>query len=318
MLQSLTKNNKSSTSDTTQLSADPRIFDYTIAVTKQNVDEIKKGLPLMYVDPVAKSGKKKRRTGKELLPPLQWLICGKGCRHGPILACYQDPNIDDPGSKRCCCICMVNTYFQEGTLGSPPSLHGIPLSITLAYEQHMSTIEGVKKQRKQGKYGKLSVERLQDLMTDITNWRSNLLFQMSDNSFFHVKMLLSDKAIGAISDKIRCLGVTEYDLKDILRPCGYSFPTSSLNIHIPSLTTCINESLKRSQPPPSNLAKKVNAVRGVSVLRPVPNLPNYRPSARRESKTSSSGQHNAVNNWPIPPVIPRVPLAELPSQDHRI
>ena len=155
-------------------------------------------------------------------------------------------------------------------------------------------------------------------MTDITNWRSNLLFQMSDNSFFHVKMLLSDKAIGAISDKIRCLGVTEYDLKDILRPCGYSFPTSSLNIHIPSLTTCINESLKRCQPPPSNLAKKVNAVRGVSVLRPVPNLPNYRPSARRESKTSSSGQHNVVNNWPIPPVIPRVPLAELPSQDHRI
>jgi hypothetical protein len=315
MLQSLTKNNKSSTSDTNQSSADQRTFNYTIAVTEQTMDEIKKGLPLMYVDPVGKSGKKKRRTGKELLPPLQWLICGKGCRHGPILACYQDPNIHEVGSKRCCCTCMVNTCIQEGTLGSPPSLHGIPLSITLAYEQHMSSIEGVKKQRKQAKHGKLSAERLQDLMTDITNWRSNLAYQISDNSFFHIKMLLSDKAIGTIRDKIRCLGVTEDDLKDILRPCGYSFPTSSLNIHIPSLTTCINESLKRSQPPPSNLAEKVNAARGVSVLRPVPKLPNYKPSARRESKKSSSGQDNAVNSWPVPSVIPRVPLAELSSQD---
>lgn len=315
MLQSLTKNNKSSTSDINQSSADQRTFDYTIAVTEQTMDEIKKRLPLMYVDPVGKSGKKKRRTGKELLPPLQWLICGKGCRHGPILACYEDPNIHEVGSKRCCCICMVNTCIQEGTLGSSPSLHGIPLSITLAYEQYMTSIECVKKQRKQVKYGKLSAERLQDLMTDITNWRSNLAFQISDNSFFHVKMLLSDKAIDTIRHKIRCLGVTEDDLKAILRPCGYSFPTSSLNIYIPSLTTCINESLKRSQPPSSNLVEKVNAARGVSVLRPVPKFPNYKPSAREESKTSSSGQHNAVNSWPVPPVIPRVPLAVLPFQD---
>jgi len=49
MLQSLTKNNKSSTPDTNQSSADQRTFDYAIAVTEQTMDEIKKGLPLMYI-----------------------------------------------------------------------------------------------------------------------------------------------------------------------------------------------------------------------------------------------------------------------------
>jgi hypothetical protein len=222
-------------------------------VTEETWPVIQGFLPMMYHGPALnKKGKKKTKIESVLVPGVKWTACTLGCRQRALLACFADEKIffDNPSPD--CDNCMVEHLLSSGQINNPPTIHKIPLSITLAYEPYrqQTSEEIVKKPQASKTRGPtVNEKRLDILVADLQKWRKLIL--SPTQSYLHPTMILGDPAIGMIKKHVREIAKEE-DLKEVLGKCGtggrsgHRFPESLLTPYISDLFAAVVRSLASS------------------------------------------------------------------------
>ena len=298
-------------------------------VTEETWPAIQGFLPMMYHGPALNTkGNKKTKIESVLVPGVKWTACTLGCRQRALLACFADEKIffDNPSPD--CDNCIVEHLLSNGQIDNPPTIHKIPLSITLAYEpyrqQTLASEDIVKKPQASKTRGPtVNEKRLDILVADLQKWRKLIL--SPTQSYLHPTMILRDPAIGMIKKHVREIAKEE-DLKEVLGKCGtggrsgHRFPESLLTPYISDLFAAVTRSLASSillqaakprKPVPRPKATASHLRRPISkpaclertVLDIIIPMPAYRPgfvTARSSLPTSSMATH-------------RPPLAEIQS-----
>ena len=113
-------------------------FCYTLPVSKETEPIFKKALPDIYASPTKKASE--THSESNLPAGVHWVLQTDGCRQQPFLVVFQDPEMmracETPGG---CCQCHMHHLRETNAVDSPPTLHGIPFTITLAYQTHFQT-----------------------------------------------------------------------------------------------------------------------------------------------------------------------------------
>lgn len=342
-----TKNPKSVSPTETQSSTanDDIDFHYTLPVSKETEPIFKKALRDIYTSPNKKDSDS--HSESKLACGVHWVVQNEGCRQQPFLVAFKDPEwmrtCDNPGCDRC----LLRHLIETNAVDSPPTLHGIPFTVTLAYQQHIKTpIDKSRKKRKQTKHT-ISIDRMAKLIADIKTWRKEALSDWAKRfPEMTVQIAFPDSRIVTLAGKVKNIG-SEDDLIAALKECGYSIPASFITAYTKDLYSCISNCLKESHPPPQ-LQDQFDQAAGRAVIRdrpaepraapvstisqstqstpsivpcpqqqaPVPSMVNPIPSIVKQYTTTSRMPH-----WPVPSISPnlpipqRVPLAEKHETD---
>jgi hypothetical protein len=274
--------------------------DYSLPVTEENMPAIKEFLSELYSGP--KKGALPQEAEAKLAPGIRLTIKTTGCRHRAILTSFNDPIIFYINPDPDCDNCHVQRLIETDNLGNPPTVHGIPLAITVAYEPYLPTMAETQapKPRNAPLGEPINSERLEILTLDIRTWLSDVTAKMkAKRPYLSASMIFSEKAITTIRSKVRHIKNAD-DLRNILHTCGYRFPLSPLNAYVESLFACIEQSLQASEhlQPQKQLVKKPKMAAPMPKSNPrsscVPIIP--------VPKASSLPQ------WPIPATRPEALL----------
>lgn len=303
-------------------------FRYTLPVCKDTKPIFEGVLPEIYAGPTKKALAENACESK-LVPAINWTLQNDGCRMQPILVAFDD----DEMMKTCqhpigCDKCVMKRLIETNATESPPSLHGIPFTITMAYKAYQNSVPDKVPRKRKAPSRTIVPERIAKLVEDIKAWREDALKDLAKGlAGMTVKIIFPDDKIAAIATKAKHIW-NEGDLIAALKECGYSLPESFISAYTEDLHDCIRRSLEQSQPPPQleqqlrqaarcprTLVSSVPVVRS-NVAAPVhlksplfcPELPNA---------TGTHPSFNSVPRWPIPPptsvmpvVATRTPLAE--------
>jgi len=192
---------------------------FELPVTEETWTTIQEFLPMMYYGPtLSKKGRKKVKNESVLVPGVKWTANTSGCRHRPILAAFQDSKIFFDNLTPDCDNCMVKHLLDIGQINNPPTLHGIPLAITLAYLPYrQQTSDDIVNKPSKTRGPPVNEQRLNSLIAYLQNWRKRII--SPTQSYLHPTMILGDEAIQMIRKHVREIA-TEEDLKEVLGKCG--------------------------------------------------------------------------------------------------
>ena len=116
--------------------ADDDEFRYMLPVSKKTEPIFRKALPDIHAGPP----KSATHSESKLTAGNHWVVQTDGCRQQPFLVTFQDPEMmmqcETPGG---CCRCRMCQLIETNAVDSPPTLHGIPFTITLAYQTYIQT-----------------------------------------------------------------------------------------------------------------------------------------------------------------------------------
>jgi len=242
----------------------------------------------------------------------------------------------------------MRRLVETNTVDSPPTLHGIPFTITLAYQTHIQTsTDKTRKKRKQTKHT-IATDRMNKLIADIKTWRKEALSDwVKQFPEMTVQIGFPDSRIVALAGKVKNIG-REDDLIAALKECGYSIPASFITAYTKNLFCWISNSLKKSHPSPqlqdqfdqaagrivqqvrpaelqaaqmaSDISQSTHSTPSIlpcpQQRAPVPGIVNPVPSIVKQHTATSRIPH-----WPVPssrptlPIPQRVPLAEKHDSD---
>src|SRR5271154_5229420 len=321
--------------------ADNDEFRYTLPVSKETKPIFMKALPDIYAGPAQGV----THSESKLVAGNHWVVQTDGCRQLPFLVAFEDPEMmiqcETPGG---CDRCRMRQLIETNAVDSPPTLHGIPFTITLAYQAHVQTIQtstdNVRKKRKQTMHT-IPTDRMHKLIADIKTWRNETLVDFAKKfPDLTVQIVFPDSKIVVIAGKAKNMG-SEGDLIVALKECGYSIPESFISSHTKDLYHCISSSLKESHPLPQ-LQEQFDRAAGrvVKQCRPAEPHSAQRPSTMNPSAQSTLSiptpqqqenqlssiinpppQHAAASripHWPVPsiPAIPPVPQCVPLAEKH--
>lgn len=298
---------------------DDDVFSYTLSVSKETESNFRKALPDIYAGPTKKA--QASSSESNLTVGLHWVVQTEGCREQPFLVAFDDPEM----MERCggCDRCRMRHLNETGAVDSPPTLHGISFTITVAYRAYMQT--STDKPRKKRKHAKqtISEDRMDKLISDIKTWRQEALNGLvSRFAELTVQIVFPDKRIVAIADKTKNIGSKE-DLIGALQECGYAFPESVIFSYTEDLYRCISDSLKDNHPPSQLKEQFDRAANPVVKQRYSTESEAVQPvSAIRQSTQSTSSIPLHLQRAPIPTIVkpipqntpaPRIPNWPIPS-----
>jgi superfamily II DNA/RNA helicase len=179
-----------------------------------------------------------------------------GCRHKVLMALFDDPDTfgkDDIESEftSCCDIC-IKAALDAGLIVECPVIHGISVSIGLAFQMtksHLDRPDEVDPVNKEkildaplpAKRVRISTARIAKVETDVRAWRMGIATKVIPEY-----RVLSEKAISKIVKAVRSKEPTEALIREALEGSGISVMTSGIRNHIPALVNVIFDSLARS------------------------------------------------------------------------
>ena len=309
-------------------------FRYTLPVSRETEPIFRKALPDIYASPTKKACD--THSESNLTAGVHWVVQIDGCRQQPFLVAFNDPEMmrtcDVPGG---CDKCRLRQLMETDAMDSPPTLHGIPFIITLAYQQYIETsTDKSRKKRKQTKHT-ISTDRMDKLIADIQAWRKEALQDwVKPFPEMTIQIAFPDSRIVALAGKVKNVQ-SEDDLITALKECGYSIPASFITAYTKDLYSCISNSLKESHPLPQlqeqfdkaagRISHRCRPVEpqaaGVSIsTRNIQSAPSMAPAPQQQAQVPSIDNRDAPASrtpyWPIPSIPPtppsaqRVPLAE--------
>jgi len=202
-----TKDPKSVSPTETQSSTadDDTEFCYTLPVSKETEPIFKKALADIYAAPTKKASDS--HSESNLACGVHWFLQTDGCRQQPFLVAFKDPEMmrtcDDP----CCDKCLMHPLMETDSMDSPPTIHGIPFTITLVCQQHIETsTDKSRKKRKQTKHT-ISTDRMDKLIADIKTWRKEALTDwVKPFPGITVQFAFPDDRIDALAGKVKNVG----------------------------------------------------------------------------------------------------------------
>jgi hypothetical protein len=315
-------------------------FRYTLSISKETEPIFKRALPDIYAGPTKKA--LATHSESNLPAAVHWVIQTEGCRQQPFLVAFQDPEMmrecDSPGG---CDRCCMRHLAETNAIDSPPILHGIPFTITLAYQTDIQTPTDKPRKKRKLRMRTITTDRMDKLVADIKSWRKETLDDFSKRFALPVEIVLPDYKVAAIAGKMKNVG-SEDDLIAALKECGYSIPASFISPYTKDLFFCISNSLQESHPSPQ-LQERFDQAAGlvanqchpaqsvaaqeISVIspsaQPTPSIPPFvtqqqhdAPSVNNLLPRPEQTATSRIPNWPIPSLPPishfpqRVPLAE--------
>jgi len=183
-------------------------------------------------------------------PQLYLTLNTHGCRHQALLTIFDDPNIQAEHND-CCDCCIVQKQLQDGTIANPFTIHGVPLTMTVAYQNYMrSTGVSTDKDKKPSRPPLrpiVSAECKANLSTALRCWRNETWDKISTETqyrpYLNARYFLREDMIGAILEDIRKISSVE-DLQTTLETCGYRCPEGLLTGHLPALFNAIEKCLE--------------------------------------------------------------------------
>ena len=327
-----TKNSTSVSPTEAQVSTtdDDGNFRYTLPVSRETEPIFRKALPDIYASPTKEASD--THSESNLTAGVHWVVQIDGCRQQPFLVAFSDPEMmrtcDLPGG---CDGCRMSQLMETNAMDFPPTLHGIPFTITLAYQQYIETsTEKSRKKRKQTKHT-ISTGRMDKLIADIQAWRKEALQDwVKQFPEMTIHIAFPDSRIVALAGKVKNVQ-SEDDLITALKECGYSIPASFITAYTKDLYSCITNSLKESHPLPQ-LQEKFDEAAGrishrchpaepqattVSIsTRNIQSAPSMAPAPQQQAQVPRDVPTSRTPYWPIPSIPPtlpstqRVPLAE--------
>jgi len=237
--------------------------------------------------------------------------------------------------------------METKAVDSPPTLHGIPFTITLTYQKHIKTSTDKSRKKRRPAKHTISTDRMDKLIGDIETWRNKALRHwVKQFSEITAKFVFPDSRIVMLAHKVKNIG-SEDDLIAALQECGYSIPGSFMTEYTSGLYSCISNSLKESHPQPQ-LQEQFDQAAGRVVkggcpaeqqaapISPIsqstPSTPSILPCPQQRAPVPGSvnlipsivKQHTLtlwIPHWPIPSIpqtlpFPQcVPLAEKPCSE---
>jgi superfamily II DNA helicase RecQ len=324
--QTKTKNSKGTLPSEIQSStADNDEFQYTLPICTETEPIFRKALLDIYAAPTKKA--LISHSESNLVHAIHWVVQTEGCRQKPFLVAFDDTEMmtgcEIPGG---CDRCLMNHLMETNQVDSPPSLHGIPFTITLTYQTYLQTsVDKPRKKRKAAAYT-ISTNRMDKLVADIKSWREKNLQHIAKRfAGMSVEVVFPDDEIVALAGKAKYVR-SEDDLIVAVKECGYGIPASWISTYTKDLYHCICESLKESHPP-TQLQEQFQQAAGRTSTQSTPSIPPYQQPRNRlhpSVATDELAKHTAtpqVPRWPIPSIISipliaqRVPLAEKHHSD---
>jgi Helicase conserved C-terminal domain len=315
-----------SPTETQSSTANDDEFRYTLPVSKETEPTFRKALPHIYAGPTKKA--LGTHSESNLPAAVHWVLQTEGCRQQPFLVAFEDPEMMRAcGTPGGCDLCRMRHLMETNTEDSPPTLHGIPFTITLAYQTYLqASNDKPRKTRKQTMHT-ITTDRMQKLIVDIKTWRKATLDDFAKQfAELTVEIVFPDTKIVALAGKAKNVA-TEEDLIAALEECGYSIPGSFISSYTEDLYRCISGSLKESHPPPQ-LQEQFDQAAGRVVKQCLPVEPQASqrlsaispstqstlsiPSPPQQGNQVSSiinplPQHTAtsrVPHWPVPSIRP--------------
>jgi superfamily II DNA helicase RecQ len=311
-------------------------FDYTIPVCQDTEAIYQKVLSDIYAGPTAKALATNSSESK-LVHGLHWTVQTSDCRIQPILVAFDD----EEKMKSCahptgsCDRCVMKHLIQTNTTESPPILHGVPFTITLAYQEYQKTLPNKVQRKRKAPAHTITPERIAKLVEDIKAWRANVLTgAVKRIAGMKVEIMFPNRNIVAIASKAKNIR-SEDDLRVALRETGYSLSSSFISTYIKDLHDCIARSLKESHPPPQlqrELQQTASRSSQTMIPRPSafvgnrPNLAVRAPVLSRPEEQSTvistiiptKSVLTSIPHWPIPQISAQIsqvtterpPLAE--------
>src|SRR5579859_5453576 len=121
---------------------------------------------------------------------------------------------ETPGGCDKCRICHL---IETNAVDSPPTLHGIPFTITLAYQQHIDASTNKSRKKRRAAQHTISTDRMEKLISDIKSWRKETLSDWVKRiPEMTVEIAFPDPKIVALAGKVKNIG-SEDDLKVTLK-----------------------------------------------------------------------------------------------------
>ena len=106
----------------------------------------------------------------KLVTAVKWTACTKGCQYLPALIAFDDIKKFEKCAEPNCDNCYVILLRENNALEHPPVEHGIPFSITLAYEPYAHPCPAAPSNSRKTRMRTLTVDRKIQLTADIQAW----------------------------------------------------------------------------------------------------------------------------------------------------
>jgi hypothetical protein len=180
-------------------------------------------------------------------------VCN-GCRHRVLMALFDDPDTfrkdDILGEISLCCDICIKAALDANLLPECPVIHGIPVSIGIAFQIHTllhpqpkvnpakpkNTLEALPSNRVQ-----IARPRIDKVKDAIRAWRGTIATKV-----IPPHQVFSEKAIGKIGTAVKTREPTEALIREALEQSGISATTSGIRNHIPAIVQIVIESLAKS------------------------------------------------------------------------
>ena len=297
-------------------------FRYTIPVCRETQPIYQSALADIYAGPTKKTLASSHPSESKLVHGIHWTLHIDSCRTQPILVAFDDEEMMQSCEHPTGCDkCVMKRLIQTDTAESLPTLHGIPFTITMAYQAHLKTLLPKVPRQRKAPARTITPPLIAKLVEDIKVWRGDALKGLAEGiAGMKVEIIFPNGNIDALTNKAKHIR-SEDDLRAALKECGYSLPASFISNHIKELYDCIERSLKESQPPAQLEQAFRQAERGSRVR--VPALPAFKapnstaaspsvpPLPRHEEQLNAIPTKlvlkSALLHWPIPWASPQVP-----------
>ena len=175
-----------------------------------------------------------------------------GCRHKVLMALFDDPATFEEDfwdeTQMCCDIC-VKAALDTGLLDQCPVVHGIPLSIGLAFyteipQPTVSTSTSAGGDSSEPLSHPICKTRIDKVKDAIRLWRTEIAKEIKPR--VPPPMVLSEKAIGKIAKAVKSSVLTETLIRTTLEQSGINVKRSGISKHIPGLVEVITKCLFKS------------------------------------------------------------------------
>jgi hypothetical protein len=224
--------------------------ELSLAVTSETKDRCETFLKSLWADCAKTKSKSTSESGfkfPKLDQGVLWTVNSEGCQHCTVLGQFEDPDAFNPHPNILCCDRDIARRMKAGR-ALPSSLHGIPFSLSLGYQELFPQESSIKEHRETIKapLSPVHKDRLELLTDHLRNWRSEYLGELkliSKIPFSHPPLFLPDTAIARIKTRIRFITSSETllaELNPIITKQGY------LTKHLPALYLAIQSSLQLS------------------------------------------------------------------------
>jgi hypothetical protein len=224
----------------------------------------------------SKSLSSKRRfyqTWHKQDPGLLMFINTTGCRPKVLMALFDDPATfeEDAGDEIMCCDNCIKKALDAGLLPECPIIHGIPVSLGLAFQMQKDTRISQSTVRSDSSDDepetqsetrvKVCASRIEKVKTAVRAWR---IIVSRARKVLTPGQVLSEKAIRKIGNAVKANEVTEGLIREKLEQSGMNMATPGIRNHISALVETIAQSLSESigeqpkprEPPPASLGER--------------------------------------------------------------